>query len=233
MKIYYVYAYLCPDSDVILYVGKGKYKRAWDHLNAAKENKKHSSNNHWHYKLKQIISQGKEPKIVMLNEGLTSLEALDIETALIAKYGRRDYDEGGILYNVCPKANDWTGLKHKQESKDKISAKKLGVKRTPEAIEKSRLGIIGTKHPPRSEQWKQLQRESHLGLKDTNNPNRVAAHTGANNPRAKIWNLECEDGSTFQVIALKTWCRENGLNFDHITRTKKTGKFASGIRVKL
>jgi hypothetical protein len=115
--------------------------------------------------------------------------------------------------------------------KKAYSASRKGVKLSPEHVEKVRQAIIGTKHPPRTEQWKQLQHDAHVGRKDPNNPNRIAAHTGANNPRAKTWNLERKDGSTFQVVALKTWCRENGYNFDHLTRTKVSRQFVSGLRI--
>jgi hypothetical protein len=231
MKNFYVYAYFCPDTGAMLYVGKGKDKRAWYHLYAARENKRHSSNRHWHYKLLSIIQQGKEPRIILLNEQLSCEDALSIETSLILKYGRRDYDPDGILYNVCIEANDWTGLTHTQEAKDKIGAAQLGSTHTPEHIEKCRQASIGTKHPPRSKEWQQLQRESHVGRKDPNNPNRSLAHSGANNPRAKTWNLEREDGSTFQVVALKSWCKENDYNCEMIMRSAKTGKFSSGLRL--
>lgn len=115
------------------------------------------------------------------------------------------------------------------ETRAKIAAAHMGKILSPEhkkAISEKQKGM---KRPPRTEQWAERQRASHLGRKDPNNPNRVAAHSGANNPRAKTWMLEREDGSTFEVKGLKPWCRERGLSFDHIAR--RDGRWFDGIRL--
>jgi hypothetical protein len=228
--IYYVYAYFDPDTHEILYVGKGKHQRAWAHLEEAEKNRGHSTNNHWHRKMKQIVTSGKLPIIVKLVEGLSASDALFIESGLIDVLGRRDYDEDGILYNVCKKANDWSGLKHREDTKQVIREKAIGRKRTQESIEKSRVANIGRKHGPRSESWQAKQRAAHLGKTDPNNPKRSAAHGGANNPRAKVWLLEREDGSTFEVKGLKPWCKEMGLSFDAICR--RDGRWFDGVRLR-
>lgn len=88
----------------------------------------------------------------------------------------------------------------------------------------------GLKRPPRTEEWKAKQRESHLGRKDTEAAfiKKSAAHRGQNNPRAKIWKLEREDGTHFEIKSLKTWCKENHIN-EHYLKTRQT--FTSGVRL--
>lgn len=115
--------------------------------------------------------------------------------------------------------------------KKNISNAKKGKTLSPEHIEKLRLGNIGRKHPPRSEQWKELQRAAHVGRTDPDNPLRREAHTGAKNPRALSWEVEFTDGHIEIISALKPWCTTRGFKFDNLTRTLKTGKFYEGMRL--
>jgi hypothetical protein len=121
------------------------------------------------------------------------------------------------------------GRKLSEETKKKLSIANSGRTLSPEHIEKVRQANTGTKHPPRSEEWKIKQRASHVGRKDPDNPNRVAAHSGANNPRAKTWVLERQDGTTFTVKGLKPWCKEMGISFDAICR--RDGRWFANVRL--
>ena len=56
---------------------------------------------------------------------------------------------------------------HTQEAKAKMSAVHLGRKHTTEQNMAQSLRQIGVKHPPRSEEFKQSQREAMLGRKQT------------------------------------------------------------------
>lgn len=116
-----------------------------------------------------------------------------------------------------------------EQTKAKIAKAHKGKKLSPEHIEKLRAANIGKKQPPRSTQWLEKQRVAHIGRKDPNNPKRVAAHSGANNPRAKTWTLEREDGSVFEIKGLKPWCKERGLSFDAICR--RDGRWFGGVRL--
>lgn len=77
---YYVYAYLRKSDDTPYYIGKGT-----------------------RYRINQKDGHPFLPapeRRVKLAENLTEQAALDLEVELIAKYGRKKYDEGGILYNT-------------------------------------------------------------------------------------------------------------------------------------
>lgn len=120
MTIYYVYAYLRLDLTPY-YIGKGKNRRAWD--------------KHGHVK-RGIHLPKDSSRIVLLQEGLTNEQAMDLETALIKQYGRKDLGTG-ILYNktdggVNPilygERNGMTGKHHTEETLAAISNSLTGRK---------------------------------------------------------------------------------------------------------
>jgi hypothetical protein len=145
--MYYVYQYIHPETNLPLYIGKGQRDRLNDHWKLICQGKR-TTNSHWTAKLNQLRSLGLIPIIEKIKENLTSEEALLIEEDLITKYGRRDYDEGGILYNHLKRANDWTGAKHSTESKIKIGLAHKNKKLEDwhiEAIKKANTGKIKSK----------------------------------------------------------------------------------------
>lgn len=125
------------------------------------------------------------------------------------------------------------GKKLSKEHCEKISASNKGKKRSPEEIKRLTEISTGRKHPPRSEEWKSKQRLSHLGKKDSPETTlrKIAAHTGANNPRAKLWTLETDTGQVITISALKTWCREQNISFNRLCNTRKSNEFYSGLKV--
>lgn len=79
-KDYYVYAYLRKSDNTPYYIGKGTG-----------------------YRINQKSGHPFLPapeRRVKLAENLTEQAAFDLEIELISKYGRKKYDEGGILYNT-------------------------------------------------------------------------------------------------------------------------------------
>jgi hypothetical protein len=120
MTIYYVYAYLREDQTPY-YIGKGKNDRAWD--------------KHGHVK-RGIHLPPDRSRIILLQEGLTNEQAMDLETELIKRYGRKDLGTG-ILHNktdggVNPilhgDRNGMTGKKHSEETLAAISNSLKGRK---------------------------------------------------------------------------------------------------------
>lgn len=84
-KIYYVYLLMDPAKkgiESIFYVGKGKNRRAENHL---KENPKKEGNKH--KKIKEIERRGQQVKIEILRHHLTEDEALEVESSTIDLIG--------------------------------------------------------------------------------------------------------------------------------------------------
>lgn len=95
---YYVYFLIDPRTDQPFYVGKGKKDRAKSHL---KETQETTINIRKYNKIQSILKEGLEPKIIYYAVDLSEQTAYNLEADLIKKYGRKDYDEGGILLNIC------------------------------------------------------------------------------------------------------------------------------------
>jgi hypothetical protein len=105
---YYVYILIDPRNNVPFYVGKGKKKRASSHV---KETKETTVNKRKFNKIQSILSAGMTPIIEYYQTNISNEKfAYKIETSVIRKYGRKDYDENGTLLNIClsnsPPGND-------------------------------------------------------------------------------------------------------------------------------
>jgi hypothetical protein len=97
MNEYYVYALTNPlKDDQYFYIGKGLGDRCMAHFKEKVVVNPHKTNT-----IKMIQGLGLEVGVVKIKEGLTETDAFDLEEKLIKQYGRKDYEEGGILTNIC------------------------------------------------------------------------------------------------------------------------------------
>ena len=161
--IYYVYVYRTPVELTIgtitfspgdpFYIGKGKGKRAWDHL-TKKVNKK--INYLKHGVIDKIRAVGAEPIIEFISECLSEYDAHAIETAEILKYGRIAKGTG-ILTNLTDGGEGGSGYTHTEEIKKKWSAARKGVIPANKGIK--RPGIGGR---PMGNKWSESERISHM-----------------------------------------------------------------------
>lgn len=110
MTQFYTYLYFDPSTSQHLYVGKGKDKRAYQHL--SKADNKHLSN-----RIKKMADNGVAPTIRLYPQD-SEQGALDLEIFLISLIGRRDLGTG----QLCNHTDGGDGLINpSQETRDKIS----------------------------------------------------------------------------------------------------------------
>lgn len=154
---FYTYIYYDPSrGNEPIYVGKGKDRRAWDHINTLHRKKKHPLK----HRLLFMRSIGTAP-IIGIYARFDEEFALFLEEELIAKFGRKDLGLGPLLnltnggegHSGCIRtaetrkkigiANMGKDRTHTVKSKDKISESCLGRKDTPAAKEKKSRANMG------------------------------------------------------------------------------------------
>jgi len=214
---YYVYILADPrKEDQPFYVGKGKGRRATTHL----WEKPETRNVHKENKIAAIRAAGFEPKIIYVAEGIIDEDiAYDLEASLIKKYGRKGYDKGGILTNIC---EDSRPPNHKGKTYDQIygsQEKALEQRALRAKLQKERGGYGPKKHTeatkkkisekgkgrkmgPCSEERKQRIRENRTPV------------TGSAHHESKIWRITSPDGTQYEQTGnLKGFCEKLGLSF--------------------
>lgn len=96
--MYYVYQLVDPRNNQPFYVGKGQGNRAKSHMLNISRN----DNDRKQHKIDKIRESGLEPRIEYLAENIIDEQlAYDIERDMIKRYGRKGYDNNGILTNIC------------------------------------------------------------------------------------------------------------------------------------
>jgi hypothetical protein len=103
LNIFYTYAWLRVDGTPY-YIGKGSHGRAFD------KRRKYCPT---------------EDRVLILKRNLTEDEAFIHETYMIAVFGRKDLGTG-ILHNKTNGGDGATGLRHTEESKNKIRIAQKG-----------------------------------------------------------------------------------------------------------
>ena len=232
-KDYYVYAYLDIRKEGSynygnikfeyepFYIGKGRGNRIHQHM----YNNKRIVNLENRIKIKSIIKQtGSKPIILKIFENLTNDEACKIEINIIKLIGRKDLNCGTLLnktdggegvdtskYRVYKKLSN--------ETKTKISIKKLGKKLCPHS-EETKLKISNSNKGKRfSEQHKKklsIARKKRITKKETIEKQR-ASSTGKIN--IKLFKLTDPFGNEYITTnGLTMFCKEHNLTRTNITR---------------
>jgi len=139
---YYVYALLDPRKEheefgyLPFYIGKGKNNRAFRHLTVPNYGIK--SNPGKVYKINSIRRDGYEPICIKIKENLSEKEAYDLEDQYILKYGRKGYEEYGVLTNICidhrPPSRKGQPLSENQKEILKKAAREKRIGKTYEEI---------------------------------------------------------------------------------------------------
>ena len=101
-NMFYIYCYVDPTTDLPFYVGKGTQKRAYTHMYQPRASYKNKNKTRFQNKLEKMKVDNIEPKIIFLAQNIQDENiAYEIEESYIKQYGRKGYDENGILLNTC------------------------------------------------------------------------------------------------------------------------------------
>lgn len=129
---YYVYEHWRLDRDECFYVGKGKGYRAY-HLH---------NRNRFHKAICEKLQKiGSAFEVRIVATGLTEQEAFALEIERI-KFWR---EAGADLANATNGGEGVSGLKMSEAAREKMRAKKLGKKQSPDQIEKRIAPLRGRK----------------------------------------------------------------------------------------
>ena len=146
-NIFYVYEHWRPDTDICFYVGKGYGNRAY-RLN--KRNKRHKAI------VTKLSNLGMCVEIRLIESGLSEAIAFTKEISRI-KFWR---DVGVILANSTEGGEGVAGLKHSDETKEKLRQRSLGNIVIHSEETKKKIGIAnsialkGRKNPEHSARMK-------------------------------------------------------------------------------
>jgi len=99
-NIFYVYELIDPRTNQVFCVGKGCGKRVEEYYREDPNISRHTKT-----RISEIRGAGQSIKHRIIKEKLTEDDALDLEEALIKKYGRIGRDVNGILTNTCVRGN--------------------------------------------------------------------------------------------------------------------------------
>jgi hypothetical protein len=118
---FYVYLLLDPRNFYLpFYVGKGLGNRAYGSANNSRHNRFKAA------VIEKILANGLIPKVMIWKSNLDELEAFDLERDLIARFGRRDLCEYGLLTNLTNGGEGLSGHIFTEEHKAKIAAAHKG-----------------------------------------------------------------------------------------------------------
>ncbi len=135
-NIYYVYQLVDPRNNQPFYIGEGKGKRAWTHL----EFKSRCNNPHKDRVIRKIYACGLIPIVEILHDHLSKQDAVAIQDKLILEIGLDN------LTNICINANPpikrgadnpFYGKHHKPETLQYLKDINMGIDRRSEEGKKA------------------------------------------------------------------------------------------------
>jgi hypothetical protein len=138
MSTYYTYRYTDPARNEVIYIGKGKNRRAYQHLTSKKQHP-------FMQRLAKMKREGVEPIIDFIAQGVDEEFAHFVEEEAIALHGRKNLGQGTLL-NLTNGGETESGIKRltqrdvarPDEVREKIRATMTGVPHSEERKQKFR-----------------------------------------------------------------------------------------------
>jgi hypothetical protein len=187
------------------YVGKGKGKRAWAHL---QESAARNHNSLKFNKIKRIIDSGHDPIICFIKTELSENDAHGLERTLIALIGTKWTISGVPRGPLCNMTSGGEGCVRADELKQKY------------AHYGEENGMYGKNHTQQTKDKISEFRKSFRHSEDTKQQMKEG-RSGMNAHGLKQWKLLTPDGNVILVDHLRIWCCERGLNYNTIFNTLK------------
>lgn len=168
--MYYVYLLIDPRTGLPFYAGKGKGRRANKHI-ISNQRGNWTENRYKDNVIRQILSEGLIPTIEYIFWEEDEKAAYDYEEDIIKKYGRKLYDQGGILTNICkdnrPPRNEYTP-ERKQEYRERMLGNTLrtGIVQSEEEKKSRSIGLQrawGNGERQVTDRMREAARETHSG----------------------------------------------------------------------
>lgn len=220
---YYVYHLINPLSWSPFYIGKGKKWRCYQHLSAR--------NNYSHNKrlggfIRNLRSAGIEPVVIKIREGMNEEAAYILEEQEILKYGRKGFDEGGILMNIfianrpekrIGSDNGFYGKTHSDETKALL--RKLGTGRKHNDTVKRKISEAHKGKPKSDEHKRKIGDKSRGRISKEETKQKLREYNLREDvlkrnieSKQKEWIVINPDGVEEFVVNLSDYCLENGLS---------------------
>lgn len=208
----FIYGLIDPRDNELRYIGFTSIslkRRLITHLSPSAL-KKNTHKNNW---VKSILYEKIKPEIFLIQKtdkenwefdeqwNIQYFKAIGCRLTNECSGGRGFYDISDAIKKKMSDShkgakNSFYGKKHTEESKRKISMFHTGRKLTKEHIEKVRASSLGRIMPPKTEEWKRKQSESHKKLftpelrKKYSDIHKKINHEMANKIFEKYWTLK-------------------------------------------
>ena len=138
---FYVYCYAEPGADHPFYIGRGRGRRAFEHLSPSRL----SGKSLFAEKLRSLLEGGVQPRLEFLFVALTNKEANLLERKLILKWGRLDLGTGPLT-NRTDGGGGQEGRVASEETRRRYSEVHRGRRHTDAAKAKIGAASVGNTH---------------------------------------------------------------------------------------